>query len=552
MKTSRLYRIFIMAVDTIVLFILRLFLKFTKKINYEQTEENTLADIPHAVESTLPEKLGIISELEVDGKPVTEYQRAEKINFPEDRRYTALEGIVTFRGDHHRSGGAYGQAELSEKKLQIAWSVDTGKLQKGYGHGYWSGSGWTGQPLIIRWGAEQKKHMDLLPEKQDKENLAEVIYSTMDGKVYFLDLEDGSHTRQGELEVGLPFKGAGALDPRGYAVYLGPGDSGPTEELYARSFIYSLTDREKLFEFGGKDPFALRKFHGYDSSHLVDSETDTLIEPGENGILYTFKLNTHFDANTGKVTMQPTERVKLRYQTSRSSEKEYWLGMEDSSVLWKNYIYIADNGGNLLCIDLNTMQLIWAQDVADDTNGSPVFSVEEGMPYLYIATSLHWKACKFFKLGYVPIFKINAVTGEYVWIRKYFCNTIAGVSGGVQATCALGRGNSSDLVFFPVARTPQVRSGLLVALNKKTGEEAWRLPMDRYAWSSPVLVENHAGETFLLQGDSKGTLFLIDAPTGKVLDSVELGANIEATPAVFEDMLVVGTRGQKIFGVKLR
>ena len=75
--------------------------------------------------------------------------------------------------------------------------------------------------------------------------------------------------------------------------------------------------------------------------------------------------------------------------------------------------------------------------------------------------------------------------------------------------------------------------------------------MERYAWSSPVLVENANGETFLLQGDSKGTLFLIDAPTGKVLHSIELGANIEATPAVFEDMLVVGTRGQKIFGVKL-
>lgn len=551
MKTSRFYRIFIMAVDTVVLFILRLFMKFTKVKQYEPTEEASLGDTPHAVESTRPEKLGIRPELEVDGQPAESYRRSADIYFAEDRRYSDLEGIVTFRGDHHRSGGAYGKAELKEKKLSIAWSVDTGRLQKGYGHGFWSGSGWTGQPLIVRWTPEQKANMDLLPEKKEKTSLAEVIYSTMDGKVYFLDLEDGSRTREGELEVGLPFKGAGALDPRGYAVYLGPGDSGPTEDKYARSFVYSLTDREKLFEFGGKDPFSLRKFHGYDSSHLVDTETDTLIEPGENGILYTFKLNTHFDANTGKVTMDPTERVKLRYRTSRSSEKEYWLGMEDSSVLWKNFIYIADNGGNLLCIDLNTMELVWAQDVADDTNGSPVFSVEDGVPYLYIATSLHWKACRFFKLGNVPIFKINAVTGEYVWVRSYFCNTIAGVSGGVQATCALGRGNSEELVFFPVARTPQVRSGLLVALNKKTGAEAWRMNMERYAWSSPVLVENSAGETFLLQGDSKGTLFLIDAPTGKVLHSIELGANIEATPAVFEDMLVVGTRGQKIFGVKL-
>ena len=60
------------------------------------------------------------------------------------------------------------------------------------------------------------------------------------------------------------------------------------------------------------------------------------------------------------------------------------------------------------------------------------------------------------------------------------------------------------------------------------------------------------GETYLLLGDSKGTLFLFDAPTGKLLDSIELGANIEATPAVFENTLVVGTRGEKIFGVTIK
>ena len=44
---------------------------------------------------------------------------------------------------------------------------------------------------------------------------------------------------------------------------------------------------------------------------------------------------------------------------------------------------------------------------------------------------------------------------------------------------------------------------------------------------------------------------MIDARSGMLKDKVELGANIEATPAVFDDMLVVGTRGQKIFGVKI-
>ena len=211
--------------------------------------------------------------------------------------------------------------------------------------------------------------MNIYPEKLRKPNLTEVIYSTMDGNVYFLDLKTGERTRD-DITVGLPFKGAGALHPSMPLLFLGPGDSGPGEELYARAFIYSLTNGEKLFEYGGKDPFAPRVFHGFDSSALVHKQTDTLIQPGENGILYTMKLNTQMTPSG--VTIDPSEILKLRYTTNRSSEEKYWLGMEDSSVCWKNYIYIADNGGNLLCIDINTMEVIWAQDVVDDTNGSPV------------------------------------------------------------------------------------------------------------------------------------------------------------------------------------
>ena len=103
-----------------------------------------------------------------------------------------------------------------------------------------------------------------------------------------------------------------------------------------------------------------------------------------------------------------------------------------------------------------------------------------------------------------------------------------------------------------MARTPQVRSGILVALNKKTGEEVWKLPMRRYAWSSPVAVYGKDGKAYIVSGDSDGRLYLIEGRTGKVLHTVELGANIEATPAVFENMIVVGTRGQRIFGIAIK
>ncbi len=550
MKTSRLFRIFMMALDTIILFLIRPFRRFTKLFTYDGVKP-ALEDEPHCVNGTNPDDFGIRPELEVDGVMTAEFTRQKPINIPLEEKYADTDSIVTFRGDNLRSGGAYGTAELKEKKLSIAWTVETGKLKKGYGSGYWTGSGWTGQPLIAKWSDEQKKHMNISHRAKQDPDFTEVVYSTMDGKVYFIDIATGEKTRE-EINVGLPFKGAGALHPSLPILHLGPGDSGPDKETqYARAYLYSLTNQEKLLEYGGgPDPFAIRVFHGFDSSPIFDKHTDTLIEPSENGILYTMRLNSFYDED-GNIKIDPSEVVKLRYQTARSGEDKYWLGMEDSAVVWRNYIYIADNGGTLMCIDLNTMKIVWAQDVVDDTNGSPVFSVEDGAPYIYIATSLHWTASRLFKLGDVPIFKINAITGEYVWKRTYLCNTVAGISGGIQATCVCGKGNIADLVIFPVARTPQVRSGYLVALDKKTGREVWKLKMRRYAWSSPVAVYDKEGNAVIVIGDCEGRLMLVDGATGSVLHSMELGANIEATPAVYNDTIVVGTRGQKIFGIKI-
>ncbi|MCT8138267.1 hypothetical protein H1D32_11195 [Anaerobacillus sp. CMMVII] len=44
----------------------------------------------------------------------------------------------------------------------------------------------------------------------------------------------------------------------------------------------------------------------------------------------------------------------------------------------------------------------------------------------------------------------------------------------------------------------------------------------------------------------------LDASTGEIIDTINLGANIESSPAVFENMIVVGTRGGKFYGVEIQ
>ena len=67
MKTSRIFRIFMMALDTVILFLLRPFRRFTRLFRFEH-DGGSIDDTPHAVEETLPERLGIKPELEVDGQ----------------------------------------------------------------------------------------------------------------------------------------------------------------------------------------------------------------------------------------------------------------------------------------------------------------------------------------------------------------------------------------------------------------------------------------------------------------------------------------------------
>lgn len=532
-------------------------------ISYPHGLDDADDSVPHAVPGTSPSSHMFETRLMVDGRevPADSFHRPQHIDFGPGDTYTKVQGIVTFRGNNFRDTASYGCPGTRSVRLQKDyWSVPTGSLEKseisqGKGSASWTGSGWTGQPLIVRWPEATRRIMNLYANKKAKPDLTEVLYATMDGKVYFLDIEDGLPTRD-VLNLGLPFKGAGALDPRGIPMmWCGAGDSLPESygpKGYARAFIFSLIDFSILYELGAKDPFAPRIFHGYDSSALVYGPADTMFYPAENAIMYSMRLNTDYDEARGTLSIDPSEIVKWTYRTDRTSEESFWWGMEDSASIYENYMYIADNGGNMMCMDLDTMQLVWAQDTLDDTNSSPVMDIEEdGSKVIYIAPSLHWQKNPNTGTGRISIYKLNAVTGRKIWEKPYEVHTVYGISGGVQATPVLGKGPISDLVIYPVARTPFRRDGYLVALDKNTGEERWVHKMMHYAWSSPVAVYPSDGGAYILQCDCKGNIFQIDGETGRVLSRINVGTNIEASPAVFDNRLVVGTRGSKIIGVTL-
>ena len=498
--------------------------------------------VPAMTDSSNPENFGINWEIIAGEQIVDSYTREDPISFGTGADYFALPGIATFRGGNYRDNATYGTADVQKGALTQVWSHKIGSLDD------WGGCAWTGQPLVVQWDAETRALMNLKDDKKSKEDLVEVIYATLDGQVHFFDLADGKRTRD-PINIGMNFKGAGALDPRGYPLlYVGSG-------LYTfgkvpRMFVVSLIDGSILYQYGPEEKFEQRDWIAFDSSPLVDAETDTLIWPGESGILYTIKLNTEYDKAAGTISVTPDTPVKTRYASDYSKSGRY-QGYESSASIVENYLYVSENGGLFYCVDLNTMELVWAQDTKDDSNSSPVFEWgEDGNGYLYTAPSLHWTAKG--KYGTISMYKLNAQTGEIVWEVSRDCATVQNVSGGVQATPILGKAGTTieDMVIYIVARAPSSYDGVMLALNRETGEVIWEVDTVNYAWSSPAAFYTEEGKAYIAFVNASGKIRLVDGETGQVLYALGLNQTTEASPVVFGNMMVLGTR-EGVYGIKI-
>ena len=492
---------------------------------------------PYALPETDPynEETNYKYDVQAEGEIVERFVNPEMIFFGLPETYTEVSGVVTFRGNNFRNNPSFGTAEIKNEKLTEIYSVAAGTLN------HWTGVGWSGQPVIIQWDYEIRQHMNMLPDKKEKENLVEVIQGAVDGNIYFFDLEDGTPTRP-TFRYGEPIKGGVSMDPRGYPIlFIGQGDQFGGRTGFG---MYSLIDLKELYFLPNHDPFALRYHDLFDSNPLFDAANDRLYECGENGIIYNIKLNTEFDREAGTISIDP-ELTRYRYTSTMNAQRS--LGTEGSPSAFMNYIFTADNGGVVQCVDLMTFEPIWARDCTDDTDASIVLDWEEETQTLALYTGCQTDYQKF---AYIR--KLNAANGELLWEYSYQCYTDTAVSGGVLATPVIGRGDMSNLVVFWVGKVIGMGGGgALVAFDKISGEVVWETILPNYGWSSPVGIYTEDGKGYIAVCDSVGKMFLVRGATGEVLDTITLNGNVEASPAVYGDTIIVGTRGQRIYGIRV-
>lgn len=453
--------------------------------------------------------------------------------------YSDVKGITTFRGNNYRDSASYGTVNVVENKLEKIWTNTIGKIDG------WGGVGWNGQPSIITWDDDVKMQMNIYDKFKQKENFTEVIYGALDSYIHFFDLETGEKTRD-KIKIPSCIKGSVTIDPRGYPLlYVGQGiDTNNGKAVKMGYFIFSLIDGKELCFINGRDKFAYIGWGAFDGNPVIDAKTDTMFLPGENGVIYIVKLNTNFDKTNGTIQIDP-KITRYRYTINGRA-----AGTENAMTIYKNYAFFINNHGYLQCLDLKTLTPVWLHFMEDDCDATLGLEEENGKIMLYASSEVDRRRQK----APAYIRKIDGTTGEKVWEYTIECNYDANVNGGFLSSPIVGKNDISDLVIFNAAKTGKTfNSGKIVALSKDTGALVWEKDLTIYSWSSPTAVYSKDGKGYVIFCDAYGKIHLIDAKTGETLYVLNTGGgNMEGSPAIYNDIIVIGTRGQKIYGIKIK
>jgi hypothetical protein len=421
--------------------------------------------------------------------------------------------------------------------IEVDWVFETGYDTCRTQYGTWGGgSGWTGQPLYVNWTDGQlnqiKANAAAGEVKQSLSN-KEIIVGSLCRNVYFINYETGEASRK-PLYVGNPIKGTLSFDPSMNGnLYVGHGI--PCEKPFG-ALVYNAITHKKISEFGA-DGNAWRGWGAYDASPLAVGQF--VFRVGENGTIYKL-LCTSDD-----VKMHSTLRYKVRGAYVSP-------GIESSMAVSRNYGFVADNHGNILAINLDTMKPVWRTSNHDDTDATIVVEEVGDSCYLYTGCELDNQGAN----GYSYFTKINGLTGEVVWSQpiECRCDSIGGKlrEGGMFATPLIGHGDCEGMIFSNFCTIFSGRMGEFVAFDTKTGKVLYRTTLNFYSWSSPVAFYNEKNELFVFTGDTTGNAYLIRGKTGEIIYKTHIANNFESSPVVIGNTLVCGSRGREIYKLSIK
>lgn len=498
-------------------------------------------------------------------KKQKEYMRPAKslIHMPAGDDYTLQRiGVLTFRGNAFRQNAAVGEVNPPSELVQI-WQTEAGS-SRGASQTFY-GYEWTGQPAIVKWSTQVRGSSNIDEEKKAKKALREVIIAGVDGVIRFMDLEDGVLTRSA-INLGYPMKGTPSLHPAGYP-YMNVGQytrkmKNKTGSIGLRQYnLYSQKELGLIDGLDGKLHRGYNRIGSFETSSLIDRTSDTMVTLGTNGLLYLTSLNSAFDYKMGTLNTSPSTIVMA--SKAKGQKKTERMAVESSHAMYDRYVFYADMGGVLRCVDTNYLAPVWAVETGDAVMAAIALDLNEsdGLD-LYTANMLANRA-----KGNVQIRRYDALSGREIWTTEIGVskNTKTKEDVGVKASPVIGQNGLNELVFFTVTGlNEEGRSTLglgedakaaLVALDKGTGALRWAKGLTERSESSPVAVYDQNGSGWVIQCVEDGTILLLDGKTGEQTAELQIEGKIKASPAVYNDIMVIGTTGKGtefVYGIQIR
>lgn len=427
---------------------------------------------------------------------------------------TAVEGLLTFRGNPTRT--YYGRGPVPADP-EVAWSYPSAMMCGDSSVGgvvrEWCGMGWTGQPAVFA-----------------RDGRTWVVFGAYDHQVHFLDADTGGQILP-PFRTGDIIKGSVTVDPDGFPLVY----SGSRDDTYRVLAIDGDAPRE-LWALSATDVTPTLWNNDWDGAGLVLD--DHLFLGGENSQLHVVRLNRGYDAD-GRVTVDP----ELVFHAPGWDDEliadvgDTNVSIEGSVTIVGDTLYFANSGGLVQGWDVAGLhdgvppERVFRFWTGDDTDAT-VVADRHGM--LYVASQ--WQRFTDRARAVGQILKLDPSRPEdpLVWSvhDRWPDPDRVEERAGVWATPALHR----DVLYVPTD------GGRLLAIDRDTGEIRWEKGLDGPVWQSPVVVDD-----VLLQADCSGALRAYDVADTAVeppeLWTVQLDGCVEATPAVWDGTVYVGTRG---------
>lgn len=439
---------------------------------------------------------------------------ADPDGFLEPYPNATVEGLLTFRGNPSRSYHGAGPVPRTTPQVlrrfpdepMCRTSVNLGETK------VWCGMGWTGQPLIA-----------------EREDRRWAIFGGYDGNIHFMDAITGERILP-DVETGDIIKGTPTLDPDGYPLVY----SGSRDDLLRIIAIDRVGQAEVLWT-QDSEQFAPNLWNDdWDSSPIVLG--DYLVVGSESSRFWVFELHRSYDA-AGLVQVAPEVvfTTPAWDQEVLTANGDDHASVESSVAVYEDTAYFGTSAGLIWGYDLSPLRTggdptpSFRFYTAGDNDPSPVID-DEGM--LYIAGEFDRDLPRAREVGQLTKVDPGNTANPVVWAFQDTTN----IGSGIYATPAI----VDDTV---VVATD---GGRLLGLDRATGAMRWELGLPGPLWASPVVVDD-----VLLIGDCSGFFHAFDVSDPHVappkLWSIELGSCIEATPAVWDGRIYLGTRGGYLF-----